>query len=92
MQKMKLILEMKKRNNTFNLINNCSINNRAVYIIALFILSINFLFSQIEKLDTKCIWISREDMINKESIEKALLFAHESGFNKIFLQVRGRGD
>ena len=31
-------------------------------------------------------------MINKESIDSALLFASKSGFDKVFLQVRGRGD
>ena len=31
-------------------------------------------------------------MIDKESIESAILFAHKSEFDKVFLQVRGRGD
>ena len=31
-------------------------------------------------------------MISKKSIEAALLFASDSGFDKVFLQVRGRGD
>ena len=83
---------MKKRNSNSILINNYSTNNRAMYIIALFILLINFIFSQINQIDTKCIWISRQDMIDKESIESAILFAHKSEFDKVFLQVRGRGD
>ena len=87
-----LALEIKKRNNI--LINNCSKkNNRAVHIIALFFIFLtNILFAQINSLDTKCLWISREDMISKESVDSALLFAHKSGFDKVFLQVRGRGD
>jgi len=83
---------MKKTNKNSDLIINCSINNRVMYSIALFILFINFIFSQINTIDTKCIWISRDDMINEESIKSALLFADESGFDKVFLQVRGRGD
>jgi len=83
---------MKKRNSNLSLISNCSINNRAMYIIVLFILSINFIFPQIDPIETKCIWISREDMISKKSLEAALLFASDSGFDKVFLQVRGRGD
>ncbi len=71
---------------------NDLVKNRAMYIIALFILSINFIFSQINQISHKCIWISRDELINKESIKSALTFASESGFNKVFLQVRGRGD
>ena len=71
---------------------NNLVKNRAMYIIALFILSINFTFSQIDQINDKCIWISRDELINKESIKSALIFASESGFNKVFLQVRGRGD
>ena len=71
---------------------NNLVKNRAMYIIALFILSINFTFSQIDQINDKCIWISRDELINKESINSALIFASESGFNKVFLQVRGRGD
>ena len=71
---------------------NNLVKNRAMNIIALFILLINFIFPQIDQIEHKCIWISRDDLMSKESIESALLFANEVGFDKVFLQVRGRGD
>ncbi len=71
---------------------NNLVKNRAMNIIALFILLINFIFPQIDQIKHKCIWISRDDLMSKESIESALLFANEVGFDKVFLQVRGRGD
>ena len=40
----------------------------------------------------KCIWIKSDSMKNKESIEDALIFAYEYGFDTVFLQVRYRGD
>lgn len=84
---------MEKTNNSPNLINNCSKNNRAMYIIALFfILFTNTIQPQINQINTKCLWVSREDMVSKKSIDSALSFAHEFGIDKVFLQVRGRGD
>ena len=82
---------MKKNNKNLILMSNLIIN-RAVYIIALFIFLIDPIYSQINQLENKCLWISRESMVDEESIESALLFAHESEFNKVFLQIRGRGD
>ena len=80
-----------KKNNP-NLKRFFTINNRVMYIIALFIFLINPIYSQINQIDTKCLLISRENMINKKPIESALLFAYESDFDKVFLQIRGRGD
>ena len=71
---------------------NNLVKNRAMNIIALFILVINFIFPQIDQIEHKCIWISRDNLMSKESIESALFFANEAGFDKVFLQVRGRGD
>ena len=82
---------MKKNNKNLISMSNLIIN-RAVYIIALFIFLIDQIYSQINQLENKCLWISRESMVDEESIESALLFAHESEFNKVFLQIRGRGD
>ena len=82
---------MKKNNINLNSKNNFTIN-RVMYIITFFVFLINSIYSQINQIDTKCLWISRESMINEKTIESALLFAHESGFDKVFLQIRGRGD
>tara|TARA_Y100001970_G_scaffold235335_1_gene294271 strand:+ start:3218 stop:4384 length:1167 start_codon:yes stop_codon:yes gene_type:complete len=40
----------------------------------------------------KCVWIKSDSMRDKEAIENALIFAYEYGFDKVFLQVRYRGD
>ena len=82
---------MKKNNIDLDSKNNFTIN-RVMYIITFFVFLINPIYSQINQIDTKCLWISRESMINEKAIESALLFAHESGFDKVFLQIRGRGD
>ena len=57
------------------------------------ILFLTFLFSVClsENFD-KCIWIKADSMAKKESIDNALTFAYEYGFDKVFLQVRFRGD
>ena len=52
----------------------------------------NFAYSQLSIIDTKCIWVVRESMISKTEIDSALIYAYESGFDIVFLQVRGRGD
>ena len=65
--------------------------NRALYYIALFIFSINILFSEITPLESKFLWILRDSLTSPEKIEKAFSFASNSGFNKVFIQVRGRG-
>ncbi|MFB0516798.1 MAG: glycoside hydrolase family 10 protein [Candidatus Neomarinimicrobiota bacterium] len=47
---------------------------------------------ELEPLLIKGLWIVRESMVDQEEIEAALTFARESGFNHVFVQVRGRGD
>ena len=76
----------------FNLIFFFQIIIRAMSIMALFIFLFNPIYSQIQKIENKCLWITRHSMINKNSIESALLFAYESNFDIVFLQIRGRGD
>ena len=82
---------MKKNNKNLNLLTYFKID-RAVIYIALFIFSVAPIYSQINEIQDKYLWISRDSMINKKSIESALTFASKSGFNKVFLQIRGRGD
>ena len=66
--------------------------NRALKFIALFLFLFNFLYCQLTELNTKCLWIIRDSMKNKFEIDSALNYAHEAGFDIVFVQVRGRGD
>ena len=57
------------------------------------ILVFTFLFSiALPSNFHKCIWVKSDSMKDKESIQSALIFAYEYGFDMVFLQVRYRGD
>lgn len=45
-----------------------------------------------DDLAVRGVWVVRESMTSPAEIDAALEFAQESGFNHVFLQVRGRGD
>jgi len=67
--------------------------NRALSFIALFVFLPNIVFSQLlSTIDTRCLWIIRDSMTTKEGIYSAMNYAHQSGYNIVFVQVRGRGD
>ena len=40
-------------------------------------------------LSIRGLWIVRESMVSREEVDRALSFASESGFNHVFVQVRG---
>ena len=87
---LKLLLEMKNNNKL-----NSKINfqlYRAMYIMALFIFLFNLIYPQISKIENQCLWITTDNMFNQASIDSSILFAYESGFNVVFLQIRRRGD
>ena len=65
--------------------------NRAILYYALFFLFIQFSFAQLSDLDTRCLWIVRESMYNEKMINSALVYAYQSGYNIVFIQIRGRG-
>ena len=65
---------MKKNNRNLDLIIDLIIN-RAMLYIALFIFVANPIYPQINKIENKYLWISRESMMTEKSIESALLFA-----------------
>ena len=44
------------------------------------------------KIENKYLWIVRTSMVSKEKIDKAMEYAYNSGYNHVFVQVRGRGD
>ena len=72
--------------------NNFMINSK-VKIIFMFVMIFTFLFSfQSQHSFNKCIWVKSDSMVDKKSIEEALLFAYEYNFDTVFLQVRYRGD
>ena len=65
--------------------------NRAIKYSALFFFLLQFTFAQLSDLDTRCLWIVRESMYNEKMINSALVYAYQSGYNIVFIQVRGRG-
>ena len=64
---------------------------RALFFIALFFLSSQFLLAQLSPLKTRCIWIVRESMYTEATIDSALIYAYQAGYDIVFVQVRGRG-
>lgn len=68
-------------------------NNRALQFIALFFIMQNFLISEIlTNVNDKYFWVNRESLLDSTKIDSVVLFAEQNNFNKIFFQVRGRGD
>ena len=65
--------------------------NRAIKYSALFFFYLQFAFGQLSDLDTRCLWIIRDSMYNEKMINSALVYAYQSGYNIVFIQVRGRG-
>jgi uncharacterized lipoprotein YddW (UPF0748 family) len=73
-------------------LNQITINiNRAIKFIALFVLFLQFSYSQLSDLDNRCLWIVRDSMYSEKMINSALVYAYQSGYNVVFIQVRGRG-
>mgnify|MGYP001175760071 FL=1 len=66
-------------------------NNRALIFTALFFFSYQFGFSQLSDLDKRCLWIVRDSVYNEKMINSALVYAYQSGYDIVFIQVRGRG-
>ena len=64
---------------------------RAMIISALFFFSIQFVIAQLAPLKTRCLWIVRESMYTKSTIDSALIYAYQSNYDIVFVQVRGRG-
>jgi len=64
---------------------------RALILTALFFFLIQFSFAQLSNLQTRCLWIVRKSMLNESMIDSALMYAFQSGYDVVFIQVRGRG-
>ena len=65
--------------------------NRAIIYSALFFLFLQFASAQLSNLDSRCLWIVRDSMYDEEMINSSLVYAYQSGYNIVFIQVRGRG-
>ena len=61
------------------------------YFIFTFLFSLSFSIVTTNNFD-KCLWIQSESMKDSASISKALYFAYEYHFDKVFIQCRSRGD
>ena len=64
---------------------------RALIITALFFCSNQVVLAQLSDLKTRCLWIVRESMYDSSSIDSALVYAYQSNYDIVFIQVRGRG-
>ncbi len=62
-----------------------------MFTIALFIFIIDIPLAQLSELNTRCLWILRDSITSPEKIDSAMTYAYKTGFNKVFIQVRGRG-
>tara|TARA_Y100000590_G_scaffold86892_2_gene97272 strand:- start:1054 stop:2205 length:1152 start_codon:yes stop_codon:yes gene_type:complete len=58
---------------------------------ALFFLFNQFAWSQLSSLEKRCLWVVRESMYNKNTINAAMEHAYYSDYDIVFVQVRGRG-
>ena len=67
------------------------VKNRALIFTVLFFLLFQFSPAQLSDLETRCLWIVRESMYTEEMIDSALVYAYQSGYDIVFIQVRGRG-
>ena len=65
--------------------------SRALIFTALFFLSGQLIQAQLSNLETRCLWIVRESMYTKSSIDSAMVYAYKSNYDIVFVQVRGRG-
>ena len=71
---------------------------RAIMLIALLFISIshhNLIAGEgdvVPPLDHRCIWVTRDVLKSKRTIDEMVNFAIEKNINHLFVQIRGRGD
>ena len=78
-------------------LSNTFISSRAILQVALlFTLNFNIIFSKdIDKgnsFNYQCLWVVRDALQSRKSIDDLINFASEKNINDLFVQVRGRGD
>ena len=62
-----------------------SIFTRALIFTALFFFSSQLNWAQLLSLETRCLWIVRESMYTKSSIDAALEYAYQTNYNIVFI-------
>ena len=71
------------------------ISNKGIgFLIAcFFVFTFNPLFpSLLPKLDSNCLWIKSDSVLDSIKIDSVLSFSNKNNINKLFFQVRSRGD
>ncbi len=63
---------------------------RRATFVALLFLANNILIASV--FNVRALWVVRDHVINKESIDRVLMFAENNNYNHLFVQIRGRGD
>ncbi len=62
---------------------------RATFVALLFCIN-NILIAS--AFNVRALWVVRDHVANKESIDRVLMFAEQNNYNHLFFQIRGRGD
>ena len=62
---------------------------RATYVALIFFISH---YLNADDLENRALWIVRDHIITKSSIDEILNFAEINNYNSLFVQIRGRGD
>jgi len=76
-----------------NFFKNIFFNSRALFYGALFIFLCNFSFTSIlPNINNKCIWIPKENLLDTASVDFVFDFINKNNIDKVFLQIRSRGD
>lgn len=65
---------------------------RATVLVALLFFCTRPIFAGLNAFDDRCLWVVRNTMTSKQSIDEMVDFAQMNGFNNLLIQVRGRGD
>ena len=53
---------------------------------------IGSIYSSIQKIDKRAVWIVSTSMSTESEIKSALMYAYNNNYNMVFMQVRSRGD
>jgi|TARA_Y100000310_G_scaffold343802_1_gene453174 uncharacterized lipoprotein YddW (UPF0748 family) len=74
------------------LINQLQYRLRATVLVALLFICTSQIIAGFNAFEEKCLWVIRNTMTNKQSIDEMIHFAQSNGFNNLLVQIRGRGD
>ncbi len=74
------------------MINQLQYRLRATVLVALLFFCTSQIIAGFNAFEDKCLWVVRNTMTSKQSIDEMIHFAQSNGFNNLLVQVRGRGD